>query len=537
MKNKKGFTLIELLGVFVIIGLILMVVMPNIYRLINSTKEEKYKNYYDIVMEAAEEYATDNRSDLGSSMDVGCTKTTLNDLIKYEYVTEFTDDDIKCTSSDIYIDNNKGNIKISYKLEFKKGSDKVYEIGTAKTGACVAYTRNANRTLQEAIVAAGLTGTNVDGITYINSASAKNYVYYSGHYWRIVSYNKNLNTVKAVTDDPVVTIPYDSSGGTKYAGSNIQTWLSNDFATSLSSNFTSLISNTTWYPSSNSPVKARIGLITKAEYERVKNWYSNDGSWLLDEDTTKTTAGNASSSSYHMVRPAITFGVNNFNYNDSADGSASNPFIVLDNAQTYGKSGDLLITRNPGEYVKLNNKTYRIVSINSNGVKIIGMPESGNKNFSVESTEEGSLYYLYDATTLGIYNNNMTFGTQDSYLTNGDFCMDTIDTTTNVGYVVNVKCQDPTLVKSMKVGLPKIGELFTTKYGGVEYWTINPAKVEINSDGLYTNSTINTIKTDGTIGTARITEAKADVIELYLDPAVKVSGGKGISSNPFTLQK
>ena len=51
--NKKGFTLIEILGVIVIIGLLLLIVAPNLLNRINPKEEEISNLQEEMIKEAA----------------------------------------------------------------------------------------------------------------------------------------------------------------------------------------------------------------------------------------------------------------------------------------------------------------------------------------------------------------------------------------------------------------------------------------------------------------------------------------------------
>lgn len=55
MKNK-GFTLIEMLGIITVVGVVLLVVFPNISKSIQSMKESKEKNITDNLKLSAEAY-------------------------------------------------------------------------------------------------------------------------------------------------------------------------------------------------------------------------------------------------------------------------------------------------------------------------------------------------------------------------------------------------------------------------------------------------------------------------------------------------
>ena len=62
--NRKGFTLVEVLAVIVILGIIIAIMIPNVNKLINSFKDDNYKNLKRTITVAARSYISDNRYDI-----------------------------------------------------------------------------------------------------------------------------------------------------------------------------------------------------------------------------------------------------------------------------------------------------------------------------------------------------------------------------------------------------------------------------------------------------------------------------------------
>lgn len=541
--NKKGFTLIEILGVIVIIGLILIVAIPTMSRMIHNNNNQEYDNYNKLVREAAELYASKVKDKIGSSKYVGCAEVDLNTLINDGYVQEFNDTEVTCTTGDgkIKIRNNKGSIKVNFQLICKRGTKEEYNTGSENNDkdTCTAYQMLEENNIKMKLDSDASLGINTptgSKETYITSGN--NYIWYSGKMWRIVSYNNTTETVKIVTENPITSIYYNSTGTTTYSGSDVETWLNNDFLNSLKDAPTFLTSYS-WNATANTDIntnksntnsykKNKVGLINTYEYGRIKDWYSADGTWLMSDGGYITAASSVSQTSVtniQPIRPAIVIASDVLVH--SGTGTMNDPYIIDNSANAIGKQGEYINTRFSGEYVQLNGKKYRIISVVDNTTKIIGTTSIGTYSFDND-------HFAYEASDL---NKNLenTLTTEKSYATTGDFCLDTINGDPAV--YRSSKCLTK-LNSAIKIGLPQIGDLFTTKISGVtsSYWTLNPNQ-ENDGTGQAYNSTINVITNNGTSNTSTISSSNATVIVLHLDSSVKISSGKGTNASPYVLTK
>lgn len=545
--NKKGFTLVELLGVLVIIGLVLMMAFPAVSRLINSNDDEVVDQYKKLIDEAAYAYAGTQKSELGTVNDEGCTRVTLDTLQNQEFLT-FNDSKITCTiksASDnsggkITIRNNKGNLTLKYGLVCTKNGKIIYSSGSSDETTCTRYKIEEKINLFLTLSnSSSVTKVQEGNIVYITNGN--NYIRYSGHIWRVVSYNNITEEVKAVTADQVVTLRYNSvSTNNSYTNSEIETWLNNDFSTSLKDS-DKFVKSTRWKPADNVYRKSKVGLITEDEVNHIKNWF-NLKTWLLDNGSSGKNSYYSGSAvdtiapnTFMPVVPSVTF--NSDLEVQKGNGSLSNPYVIDGTDNAVGKANELLNTRFSGEYVTFNGNTYRIISTSTNGTKLIGTTvHATDVNFSTDSGE-GSLFYLYESANIGVkYNVNkegLNAAAKDM-LTTGDFCMDTITNTTAQN--LSKRCLTPGLNKAFSVGLPKIGELFTVKSPSGSYWTLNPNTVD-NTGGTYEYSTINTVNESGEVGTTPITGKNNVLLVVYINPAVKITGGSGTSSSPYTIAK
>ncbi len=109
--NKKGFTLIEMLLVVVIIGILTIIVYPNLSEILSSGKEKKYENYVELLEENLKLY----RIDKGDTLWINGTNTT---SVLYENLQK-SNPDINigdCTPSNLIIEKTGST---SYKYTYK----------------------------------------------------------------------------------------------------------------------------------------------------------------------------------------------------------------------------------------------------------------------------------------------------------------------------------------------------------------------------------------------------------------------------------
>lgn len=65
--NKKGFTLIELLAVIIILAIISLIVVPQILKVIDSSKESSYRSSVDGIYSAMQMYYAETVNYMGQS--------------------------------------------------------------------------------------------------------------------------------------------------------------------------------------------------------------------------------------------------------------------------------------------------------------------------------------------------------------------------------------------------------------------------------------------------------------------------------------
>ena len=79
--NRKGFTLVEVLAVIVILGILIAIMIPNVNKLINSFKDDNYKNLKRTITVAARSYISDNRYEIKIN-NLPCTNRTDEKTVK-----------------------------------------------------------------------------------------------------------------------------------------------------------------------------------------------------------------------------------------------------------------------------------------------------------------------------------------------------------------------------------------------------------------------------------------------------------------------
>jgi len=546
-QKRNAFTLVELLAVIVIMGLILLIVFPTMSKMINNNDQQEFDSYYDLVEEAALTYANKLKDELGSGNDVGCHMVTLEELIEEEYVQKFSDSKITCRTgiNSIKIRNNKGKISANFNLKCTEDDEEIYNFGSDDHDECKPYEISEDTNIKTKLeLDDGITKTETtDNNIYITGENPNNYIWYSGKLWRIVSYNELTEIVKAVTVNPITSIYYNHLDESNFLGSDVETWINNEFLVSLKDSQNFLI-NSNWNstpntnmdidPTSNAKLKkSKVGLINTFEYGKIKQWYSTSNkTWLLSEGTdgnslySDTNIQTSKSTTIYGIRPAVTFSSSVLIY--SGTGTEEDPYIIDSSENSTGKKGDLINTRYSGEYIKFANNIYRIVSVDNKYTKVIGMTSRIKNMYSDNHFDYASSSLKDDL--LSKYNESYK-----SYMVKGDYCLDTINNS-NLVYHSPACLTHSRINNSILIGLPKIGDLFTTSIEGVdEYWTLNP-NTEI-VDGNHYNSTINTIKPDGSVSTAVISEKKETIDVFYLDSSVRIKSGSGTKLDPYVIEK
>lgn len=94
LRNKKGFTLIELLSVIVLIGLLIGIGVPGVYKISDNMKKKSLDTKIELIEQAGILWGQENKSLLHSEKcdipevgdDIACKKVKIIDLIDEDYM-------------------------------------------------------------------------------------------------------------------------------------------------------------------------------------------------------------------------------------------------------------------------------------------------------------------------------------------------------------------------------------------------------------------------------------------------------------------
>lgn len=114
-ENKSGFTLIELVVVIAIMGVILILALPQVSKLQQANKDKKYDAYYASVERGAKLYIDTYAKDLFGNNNSGCVTISYSKLKEQNLAKDFGSSNITCSKdSETYVEVRKVNSEYLY---------------------------------------------------------------------------------------------------------------------------------------------------------------------------------------------------------------------------------------------------------------------------------------------------------------------------------------------------------------------------------------------------------------------------------------
>ena len=204
--KKNGFTLVELLSIVVILGIIVVVALPQISGSIGSKKEKQYNKIVKIVENAGKVYLTEN-----GTMD----SVSIDKLIKSDYLTSGLKNPINNTPLTGCVKKIISDGVTKYK----------YEVDN-----CPNYLATHIMDLydnEETRIENGLKKDNTsdENIRYYG-ANPNNYVSFNNELWRIIGVFGN--NVKLVRSEKIGNLSWDSSESSVNYGYGVNEWSQSD---------------------------------------------------------------------------------------------------------------------------------------------------------------------------------------------------------------------------------------------------------------------------------------------------------------------
>lgn len=134
MKNEKGFTLVELIVVIAIMGVILVLALPQIGRIQSSNRDRKYEAYEGSIEGAAKLYIDSHGRDLFGNNDSGCIQIKYSELKNSNLIKDFGSTEITCSDdTETYVEVRKVNDSYRYATAITCKNNTTGEIEYQKT--------------------------------------------------------------------------------------------------------------------------------------------------------------------------------------------------------------------------------------------------------------------------------------------------------------------------------------------------------------------------------------------------------------------
>lgn len=351
---------------------------------------------------------------------------------------------------------------------------------------------------------------------YFYGNNLKNNVYFDGRMYQVISINDN--NIKMIGEAETI-IYYGNKG---FSESYINKWLNDKYLTSIK-NKDYLVANKYCIDEFDKEItcskleEMQVGLLSAKEYEMAgasKSYLNNNMfTWLLNTNTKKEPwyineegkLGIANNIASLSLRPVITISDKDV---IKGTGTKKDPYIISQNNPN--KLSNTIV----GEYIKYQNKLWRIIGNNNNTKLILN-----------DTLEKKMIFSPFDNNYDAKRNNSVAFYLVRDYLKEIN-SNKLVDNKFNVGIYEKDYSEINKKQLISKIGLPEIGDHFTIS--DKEIFTINP-----------TGKATQAVYTVSKSGTLLVDDVK---VERYIKPVITISNhheiqsGDGTINNPYIMR-
>ena len=155
IKNKHGFTLVELLVAISVLGIIMILAIPQLSNIQSSNKKTKYIKYAESMLTSAKLYTDSYTEDMFGNNKSGCVDIPYNELKEKDLLKDIKIDQTTCNSDKSFVQILKTNDHYIYgvsisckdnnnKIVYEKLIPQCGDNGPDTTGPTITITSNLN---------------------------------------------------------------------------------------------------------------------------------------------------------------------------------------------------------------------------------------------------------------------------------------------------------------------------------------------------------------------------------------------------------